>query len=125
MEPITGAIFLFIGVVLTISLSIIAHEYGHVFFVRNVLKSEASVYFSISGLKAYTAYAPDFNKLTNDEKKGLFMSGVFLGYVPIILALVLIPQPVASGIFFSSTLLYFVGCKHDINGFMEVVKNEN
>lgn len=100
------------------------HEAGHALYMKYSLKKKPRQRFTWRPLKLWTECDCDINTLTNDEKKGLYMSGVLLGLVPLLL-LALIGTQASMGAFFSVTVLYVIGCSKDLKQFVEVLKSED
>lgn len=123
-----GIINIFIGVLITVlvvmPISLFWHEVGHYLFMKYTIKKHPRIVFSRKPIRLYTECEGDINEQPPDLQKGLYVSGILLGIVPLTIPL-FFGTPVGMGSFLACTLLYFVGCTGDLKALVEVIKKED
>lgn len=114
-----GIVIAFVG---TFIASIIAHELGHILYFQDNLNKTIKVYFKKSNLYVAGIKTPipffsiktgtpiDYNNLTRRELYNACLSGIAVGFFPIIL-MVFLFSPYILWV----SLAYIYGCKKDLS----------
>lgn len=92
-------------------ISIVMHEFGHWFFFRRIGKK---VKFTFEDLAISVGEDKDYVGLTLEQKKNLFLYGIFFGLFPIFFLCLF------NTLYVWVLPLYFLGCKTDINNLREL-----
>jgi len=104
----------FIVLFLFLLAAIILHEIGHALYINRAIKGKTRIIFYWKGITKFGLKTIYIGNLTTDQEQQYYVWGVFVGYVPLLIASLLTIK-------FSLYLfpIYTAGCRSD---FMKLIK---
>lgn len=104
------------GLFISLIVSILFHEYGHLWYFKYILKKDVNIVFNLKdGINLYTGEEEDYWLLTKNQKKGIYWSGIIFGLIPYLVFIYI------SWLFIFPLIIYIVGCKTDL----KLIFNQN
>lgn len=95
-------------------LSLLFHEYGHVFAFKRFGYDVPVYYIRNDGFNV--GHKGDYMVLSNDQKQTVYLTGILFGFIPLIPLSMYIYPSYSIG----ALIIYLFGCKHDVKQIMSI-----